>query len=201
MYNKNNCTTKNKQTSVTLPLPSYIFGFSRTTVREGSKHMNIIPAYYVTDLRIHIKVDLQEVGCGGKDWIDLAQGRDRWRALVNEVKNLRVPQIAGNFMSIWEPVSFSRWTLLHRVSNYVKYLKRRLITRPFHVSVLHFIWICIHRRGQTRVLIDHVQSGSFIQVMAVSSYTHGGSPSTLIIWIQCCIIYIAWNIENIKCVF
>ena len=100
MYNKNNCTTKNKQTSVTLPLPSYIFGFSRTTVREGSKHMNIIPAYYVTDLRIHIKVDLQEVGCGGKDWIDLAQGRDRWRALVNEVKNLRVPQIAGNFMSI-----------------------------------------------------------------------------------------------------
>jgi len=39
----------------------------------------------------NIKMDLQEVGCRGIDWMDLAQVRDRWRTRVNAVMSLRIP--------------------------------------------------------------------------------------------------------------
>jgi hypothetical protein len=53
----------------------YRAGSLRTVAEEVSKY----------------KLDLRKIGWGGMDWIDLAQDRDQWRALVNTVMNLRVP--------------------------------------------------------------------------------------------------------------
>jgi hypothetical protein len=47
----------------------------------------------------NIKMDIQEVGCGGMDRINVAQDRYRWRALVNAVMKILVPEKAGNFLT------------------------------------------------------------------------------------------------------
>jgi len=59
---------------------------SRATLPEGKRPLGR-PRRRWED---NIKMDLREVG-GGGDWLELAQDRDRWRALVNTVMNLRVP--------------------------------------------------------------------------------------------------------------
>jgi hypothetical protein len=54
-----------------------------------------------------IEIDLSEIGWDGREWIELAQDRDQWRALVNTVMNLRVLKIAGNFLTGCTIGSFS----------------------------------------------------------------------------------------------
>jgi hypothetical protein len=65
--------------------------------REGKKPLGR-PRHRWED---NIKMHFQEVECvcGGMDWICLAEDRDRWRALVKALINLRVPQNAGNFLT------------------------------------------------------------------------------------------------------
>jgi hypothetical protein len=46
----------------------------------------------------NIKLDLREIGWDVVDWMDMAQDRDQWRALVNTVLNIRVPYNAGKFL-------------------------------------------------------------------------------------------------------
>jgi hypothetical protein len=61
-------------------------------------------------------MDSRLIGRGGRDWIDLTQDRDQWRALVNTGMNLRVPQNIGKFLSSYETGCFSRRAQLHEVS-------------------------------------------------------------------------------------
>jgi len=56
----------------------------------------------------NIRMDLKEVGCGGMDWIELAQDTDGLRALVTAVMNLLVPKNAAKFLTSLRPLSFSR---------------------------------------------------------------------------------------------
>jgi hypothetical protein len=61
-------------------------------------------------------MDLKEIGCDGMDWINLAEDRDQWRALVKTVMNLWVPKNSGKFLSGCTIGGFSRSAQLHEVS-------------------------------------------------------------------------------------
>jgi hypothetical protein len=63
----------------------------------------------------NLKMDLLEMGCGGVDWVGLAQDRYRWRALVNVVMDLRVLRNAGKLSIGYTAGGLSGSAQLHRV--------------------------------------------------------------------------------------
>jgi hypothetical protein len=58
----------------------------------------------------------------GVDWIDLAQHWDKLRAVVSAVMNLRVQQNAGNFLTTWRALTFSKRTVVLGVSDLISWL-------------------------------------------------------------------------------
>jgi hypothetical protein len=63
----------------------------------------------------NIEMDLRVIELGDVDWIDLAQDRKQWRALVNTVMSLQAPYNVGKFFSICTTSSFSRMAQIHEV--------------------------------------------------------------------------------------
>jgi hypothetical protein len=87
----------------------------------------------------NIRMDLVEVGWGDVDWIGLTQDRDRWRALVNLVLNIRVPYNAGKLSSVQTTRDLSSSAQLHGVSltrtpSIIRIMKSRRMRWAGHVA-------------------------------------------------------------------
>jgi hypothetical protein len=86
--------------------------------KPGGKRALGRPRHKLVD---NIKMDLRDIGSDGMDWIDLAQDRDQWKALVKKVMNLRVPENAGKFLSGCTIDGFSRRAQFRECHNFKKF--------------------------------------------------------------------------------
>ena len=62
---------------------------------EGKRPLGRPRRRWEDNIKMDLQMDLQEMGGGCGDWIELAQDRDRWRALLSTVRNIRVPKMRG----------------------------------------------------------------------------------------------------------
>jgi hypothetical protein len=78
------------------------------------------------------------------NWIDLAQDRDKWPALMNTVFSLRNPKNGENFVTSWEAISFSRRAMFHGITNIIIIIITIIFTfvNPQANTVDHIIYIC-----------------------------------------------------------
>jgi hypothetical protein len=90
----------------------------------------------------NIKMDVRGIGWGDIDWIDMAQDRVQWKALVNTVMKLRVPSHVGKFLSSCTTGGLTRRTQLHAVSllevSYFTVLESLLLSRACKSQVRYY---------------------------------------------------------------
>jgi len=130
----------------------------------------------------NIRMDLQEVGCGYMDWIGLDQDREGWRTLVSAVINLQVPWNAGNLLTSFKPVSFSRTTLHHGVSKYI--FERINWTMRHLISLMHGVTMNTMKMevaevkkffpaGLFQVYLNRVSFGNIIENVSLMTKVSG----------------------------
>jgi hypothetical protein len=86
----------------------------------------------------NIKMVLREIRWVGMDWIDMAQDRDQWMALVNTIMNRRFPKNVGNFLSSCTPSVFSRRSQLHGVTLVSHVWALQMVSSPCVLNLLFY---------------------------------------------------------------
>jgi hypothetical protein len=124
-------------------------------------------------------------GLGDMDWMGVAQDRDRWRALVNAIMILRVPLNTVGIFTSWEPVSFSRTTLLFGVSKCNIHAIRQYLFRlsfPYPYSQSSYSSIEVLPFGCVMLLsaelVTHIEHSPLWNASHITFY----SPSVLPRW-------------------